>query len=99
MAAVEITEETKQQVERIGSADVVVGIAGTVAPEELRVRAESILRELGSGVSSLRFVFAWPGVAPKRWPVLRKVRGVPHSPWFHFLRRLKAPRNSGRVYR
>jgi hypothetical protein len=65
MAAVEITEETKQQVERIGSADVVVGIAGTVAPEELRVRAEGILRELGSGVSSLRFVFAWPGVTPQ----------------------------------
>lgn len=62
MAAVEITEETKQQVERIGSADVVVGIAGTVSPEEIRARAERILRELGSGVvSSLRFVFAWPG--------------------------------------
>ena len=40
MAAVEITEETKQQVERIGSADVVVGIAGTVAADELRARAE-----------------------------------------------------------
>ena len=64
MAAVEITEETKQQADRIGSADVVVGIAGAVAPEELRVRAESILRELGSGVSSLRFVFTWPGAAP-----------------------------------
>lgn len=62
MAAVEITEETKQQVERIGSTDVVVGIAGTVSPEELRPRAARILAELGSGVvSSLRFVFAWPG--------------------------------------
>jgi hypothetical protein len=61
MAAVEFTEETKQQVERIGSADVVVGIAGTVSPEELRPRAERILQELGSTISSLRFVFAWPG--------------------------------------
>lgn len=65
MAALEITEETKQQVERIGSADVVVGIAGNVSPEELRVRAEQILSELGSSVSSLRFVFAWPGAAPE----------------------------------
>jgi glucosylglycerate synthase len=63
MAAVEITEETKQQVERIGSADVVVGIAGAVAAEELRVRAEQALPEPGSSVSALRFVFAWPGNA------------------------------------
>jgi hypothetical protein len=63
MAAVEITEETKQQVDRIGSADILVGIAGAVAPEELRARAENVVRELGSGVSSLKFVFAWPGVA------------------------------------
>ena len=65
MAAVEITDETKQQVERIGFADVVVGIAGPIAPDDLRVRAENVLRELGSGVASLRFVFAWPGVAPE----------------------------------
>ncbi len=63
MAAVDITEETKQQAGQIGSVDVLVGIAGSVSPEELRVRAERILSELGSGVSSLRFVFAWPGVA------------------------------------
>jgi hypothetical protein len=65
MAAVEITEETKQQIERIGSADLVVGIAGGVSPGELRARAEKIVRELGSGVSPLRFVFAWPGAAPE----------------------------------
>ena len=64
MAVVEITEETKQQVERIGSADVVVGIAGAVSPEELRARAGHIMQELGSGVSSLRFVFAWPAPEP-----------------------------------
>jgi glucosylglycerate synthase len=64
MTPVEITEETKQQVEQIGSADVVVGVAGAVSPEELRPRAQRILQELGSGVSSLRFVFAWPGAAP-----------------------------------
>ena len=65
MAVVEITEETKQQVDRIGSADIVVGVAGAVAPEELRARAENVVRELGSGVSSLKFVFAWPGVRPE----------------------------------
>ena len=65
MAAVESTEETKQQVDRIGSADVVVGIAGAVSPEKLRPRAERILQELGSAFSSLRFVFAWPGTAPE----------------------------------
>ena len=63
MAAVELTDETKQQAERIGSADVVVGIAGPVSTEELRARAEGILQELGSAVSSLRFVFAWPRLA------------------------------------
>jgi hypothetical protein len=63
MAAVEITEETKQQVERIGSADVVVGIAGAVSPDELRSRAQQIIRELGSGVTTMRFVFAWPGAS------------------------------------
>jgi len=60
MAAVEITEETRQPAERIGSADVVVGIAGAVPVDELRPRAARTLQELGSGVSSLRVVFAWP---------------------------------------
>ncbi len=48
MAAIEFTEETKRQVERIGSADVVVGIAGTVAAGRAAVRAEQIVAELGS---------------------------------------------------
>lgn len=63
MAAVEITEEAKQPAQRIDSADVVVGVAGSVSPEELRSRAGRILQELGSSFSSLRFVFAWPGTA------------------------------------
>jgi glucosylglycerate synthase len=61
MAAIEFSEETKRQVERVGSADVVVGIAGTVAPEELRIRAEQIVAEMGSSLSPLRIVFAWAG--------------------------------------
>lgn len=61
MAAIELSEETKRQVERIGSADLVIGIAGTVAPDELRGRAERIVAELGSPVSSLRVAFAWAG--------------------------------------
>lgn len=61
MAAIEFTDETKRQVESVGSADVVVGIAGNVAAEELRVRAEKIVAELGSSLSSLRIVFAWAG--------------------------------------
>lgn len=61
MAEIEFTEETKQQVERIGSADIVVGVAGSMAPEDLRLRAERIIEDLGSGVPPLRFVFAWPG--------------------------------------
>ncbi|MFZ0633339.1 MAG: hypothetical protein WA399_20120 [Acidobacteriaceae bacterium] len=69
MAAIEFTEETKREMERIGSADVVVGIAGVVAPEELRVRAEQITAELAPSLSSLRIVFAWAGqhgVSPAR---------------------------------
>jgi hypothetical protein len=65
MAGVEITEETKQQADRVGSADVVVGIAGDVSAGDLRARAEHVIQELGSGVSSLRFVFTWPGAAPE----------------------------------
>ncbi len=64
MAAVEFAEETKQQIERIGSADVVVGVAGSVSRDELRTRAEHLMPELGSAVSSLRFVFALPAGAP-----------------------------------
>ncbi len=59
MAAIEFSEETKRQVERLGSADLVVGVAGTVAPDEVRCRAEKVVAELGSGLSSLRIVFAW----------------------------------------
>lgn len=64
MAGVEITEETKQQTERIGTADVVVGIAGAVSVDDARVRAARVIEELGSGLSGLRFVFTWPGATP-----------------------------------
>lgn len=68
MAAVEIPEVAKHQLERIGSADVVVGIAGSLAAGQLRTRAATALQELGPGVGSLRFVFAWPGVLPEPAP-------------------------------
>lgn len=61
MAAIEFSEETKREVERIGSADLVVGITGTVAVDELRSRADRVVAELGSSVASLRIVFAWAG--------------------------------------
>lgn len=64
MAGVEITEEAKQQAERIGTADVVVGIAGSVSVDDARVRAARVIEELGSGLSGLRFVFTWPGATP-----------------------------------
>jgi glucosylglycerate synthase len=60
MAGIEFSEETRQQAERIGSADIVVGVAGPVAPDELRSRAESVFGLLGPTYSSLRLVFAWP---------------------------------------
>lgn len=63
MAAIDFTEETKQHVERIGSADVVVGVAGEASPDDLQARAERVIRELGSSVSSLKYVFARPGTA------------------------------------
>lgn len=61
MAGIEFTEETRQQAQRIGSADILVGVAGPVGSEELRARAQQILTDLGSTFASLRFVFAWPG--------------------------------------
>jgi hypothetical protein len=39
----------------------VVGVAGPVAPEDLRVRAKKVIEELGSSMGSLRFAFALPG--------------------------------------
>jgi hypothetical protein len=47
MAGVEITEETKQPAERAGSADVVVGIAGAVSAEDVRVRAQQMISGAG----------------------------------------------------
>jgi hypothetical protein len=63
MAAIEFTEETRQQMERIGGADIVVGIAGAIAPEDLRARVEKIVQDLGSAIGSLRFVWTWPDTA------------------------------------
>jgi glucosylglycerate synthase len=60
MADIEFSEETRQKAERIGSADIVVGVAGSVASDELRSRAEAVFGVLGPSFSSLRFVFAWP---------------------------------------
>jgi hypothetical protein len=61
MAAIEFTEETKQQIERLGSADVVVGVAGSVATDDFQTRVRRVVSELGSSFASLRFVFTWPG--------------------------------------
>lgn len=69
MAGVEFSQETRQQyTERPGSADIVVGIAGRVAPEELRARAGRLMEELGSSMGSLRFAFAWPGTPESAVP-------------------------------
>lgn len=61
MAGTDITEETPQQAEQIGAADVVVGIAGPVSAEDLHTRAGQVVAEMGANAGSLRFVFAWPG--------------------------------------
>lgn len=61
MAPIEFSEETKQQIERIGSADVVIGVAGAVSLDEFQARARKVASELGSSFASLRFIFAWPG--------------------------------------
>jgi hypothetical protein len=63
MPSVEFSEETRQQAERIGSADIVVGVAGPVSADDLRARAESVFAQLGPSFTSLRFVFAWPSPA------------------------------------
>ena len=60
MAAIEFAEETRQQAERIGSADIVIGLAGSVPADELRTRAAQIIPQLGPNFASLRIVVAWP---------------------------------------
>jgi hypothetical protein len=61
MGAIEFTDETKQQIERIGSADVLVGIAGAVQFDPVRAKTLQVMHDLGSAASSLRLVFAYPG--------------------------------------
>ncbi|MGB7134214.1 MAG: hypothetical protein WBD46_02940, partial [Acidobacteriaceae bacterium] len=65
MAAIEFTDDTRQRIERIGSADLVVGVAGTVARDDIRARAQQVVRDLGSAAPSLRLVFAWPDATPQ----------------------------------
>lgn len=60
MAAIELAEGTRQQAERIGSADIVIGLAGPVSADELRARAAQMIPHLGPSVASLRIVVAWP---------------------------------------
>ncbi|HTW48217.1 MAG TPA: hypothetical protein VMD92_09720 [Acidobacteriaceae bacterium] len=60
MADTELTDAAQQQAESIGSADVVIGVAGPVAPDDLRAGAAKVVAERGSDASSLRYVFAWP---------------------------------------
>lgn len=87
MAGVEFSQETRQQyTDRPGSADIVVGIAGGVAPEELRARAGKVMEELGSSMGSLRFAFAWPGPPESAVPSTTERNGhdfvsfIPFSP-------------------
>lgn len=61
MAGIEFSEETREQAERIGTTDILIGVAGPISPDELRTRAEQILSDLGSTFATLKFVFAWPG--------------------------------------
>jgi glucosylglycerate synthase len=63
MAEPSLTEVTQQQAEPIASADIVIGIAGPVAIDDLRAGAVKVTAELGPGASSLRYVFAWPAVS------------------------------------
>jgi len=60
MAGIEFSEETREHAKRIGSADIVVGVAGPVAPDELRARAETVVGLLGPSYASLRLILAWP---------------------------------------
>jgi glucosylglycerate synthase len=60
MAETEFTEAAQQQAEPIGSPDVVIGVAGPVAADDLRAGAAKVAAELGSGPAAMRYVFAWP---------------------------------------
>jgi glucosylglycerate synthase len=60
MAESSMTETAQQQAEPVGSADVVVGVAGPVAVDDLRAAAARVAAELGSAPGSQRYVFAWP---------------------------------------
>ncbi len=94
MAVIEFTEETRQQIDRIGAADIVVGIAGAVAPEDLRACAAKILHELGPAVASLRFVWTWPGIAS----VPESADGQPPDPTAPTLLPFSPPTGAGELW-
>ena len=60
MADTEFTEAAQPETTAGVSADVVIGIAGPVAVDDLRANAARVVEELGSESSPVRFVFAWP---------------------------------------
>lgn len=60
MADTQFTEAAQEQSIPSGSADVVIGIAGPVAMDDLRASAAKVTAELGSDGSPVHYVFAWP---------------------------------------
>ncbi|HTV15911.1 MAG TPA: hypothetical protein VME68_14415 [Acidobacteriaceae bacterium] len=60
MADTEFTETAQQPAKAAGTADVVIGIAGSVAVEELYASALKATAEAGAETSPVHYVFAWP---------------------------------------
>jgi glucosylglycerate synthase len=68
MADTQFTEAEQQQAMPVDSADVVIGVAGPVAADDLRAGAARVAAELGSGPSSGRYVVAWPASSGEAVP-------------------------------
>jgi hypothetical protein len=60
MARIEFPEETRKRVEAIGRADLVLGVAGAVHPDELRAEAAEWIR--AAAASPLKTVVAYGGL-------------------------------------
>ena len=63
MAKLELSEETKTATEEVATADLLIGIAAPVDADQLRTAATQALLGVGSAISSLRTVVAFPGVS------------------------------------
>ena len=84
MAKLELSEETKSGMDEVGTADLLIAVVAQVDADQLQIAAAQAILGLGSQVSPLRIVVAFPGAGKEEMPREPAVGGknlrfVPYS--------------------